>query len=79
MSIHKSLKRGNALSRPRNVLKRHERIQALTKIGRITEDASVFNLPKTKGEFKMKKIKVKKKGPEGEEAAAAGAAAPAAK
>lgn len=60
MSIHKSLKSGSVLQRPRNVLKRAERIAILKEQGKFTdEETSVFNLPKVKGEQKLKKGKKK--------------------
>ena len=47
MSVHKSLKLGNKLVRRRNVLKRVERIVALSKGNKWQEgENSVFSLPK---------------------------------
>lgn len=47
MSVHKSLKLGNKLVRRRNVLKRVERIVALSKAGKWKEgEDSVFKLSK---------------------------------
>ena len=47
MSVDRSLKSSDALSRHRNVLTRAERIEALADEGKWTEEAdSVFSLPK---------------------------------
>ena len=46
MSLDKSLKSGNALSRHRNVLTRAERIEKMKEDDRWTEDGSPFALPK---------------------------------
>ncbi len=59
MSIHRSLKLKNTLSRSRNVFRRIERLTILQKDGRREESDSVFNLPKVRTRFKVLK---KKKG-----------------
>ena len=71
MSIHKSLVTAGNLRRHRNVLTRAERLDLLKKEERWKEGQSIFNLPKVRNI--MAKAKKKK-----EEAAAEGAAAPAA-
>src|SRR5262252_2241081 len=71
MSIHKSLVTAGNLRRHRNVLTRAERLELLKKEERWKEGQSIFNLPKVRNI--MMKAKKKK-----EEAAAEGAAAPAA-
>lgn len=48
MSVHKSLRGGSALSRPRNVYTRAERVTILLKDGRLQPGNSVVGLPKTK-------------------------------
>jgi len=48
MSLHKSLKQKNALTRRRNVLTRHERVERLKEDERWDDEASVFGLPKVK-------------------------------
>lgn len=48
MSIDKSLKRGNRLTRSRNVLQRHERLERLATENRWDESQSVLGIPKTK-------------------------------
>jgi small basic protein (TIGR04137 family) len=48
MSIDKSLKKGGALARARNVLKRAERLALLQEDERWTPEKGVYNLPKTK-------------------------------
>ena len=55
MSIHKSLSTGSRLTRTRNVLTRHERLQVLADDGRWEKGQSVFGLPKTKNPEKAKK------------------------
>jgi len=71
VSIDKSLKRSNRLSRSRNVLKRHERIELLINEDRWDESKGVLGLPKTKvpkavvGKKKKKKKKEEEEG-EGE-------------
>lgn len=73
MSIHKSLALGSKLRRHRNVLTRSERFEQLLKEGKITEERSVFGLPKVRSIMTKAKAKVKK-----EEVAAEAGAAPAA-
>lgn len=48
MSLHKSLKSRNRLTRARSVLTRLERLLQLTDQGRWQEGQSVFGLPKVK-------------------------------
>lgn len=76
MSIDKSLKRKNTLSRQRSVLTRTERIKTLQDQEKWVPDRSPFGLPKVRVvKIVLKKVK-KEKAAEGE--AAEGAAAPAA-
>lgn len=79
MSIDRSLKCKNALSRHRNVLSRDERLIKLLDDGAWKEGESVFGLPKV-SHRKLSTGKKEKKKEETAEAApaAAGAAAPAA-
>jgi small basic protein (TIGR04137 family) len=77
MSLDRSLKVKGALARHRNVLNRGERVDALKKEERFTEDNSVMGLPKVshrKASTGKKEAKVAAT----PEAAAAAAAAPAA-
>jgi small basic protein (TIGR04137 family) len=67
MSIHKSLKLGNQLARARNVHSRAERMAKMIEDGKLTEEDSVFGLPKLKVRFKTAGKKKKKKAEEGEE------------
>ena len=60
MSIHKSLRSGQGLTRARNVLTRAERVERMTKEGQFQPGDSVLGLPKTKV-LKPKKGKKKKK------------------
>ncbi|MBI3270224.1 MAG: small basic protein [Planctomycetes bacterium] len=80
MSIHKSLVPISRLRRHRNVLKRDERMLALSEEGRWTDGGSVFGLPKVRSIMARAKAKVKKEAAAGEAGAvpAAGAAAAAA-
>ena len=48
MSIDKSLKKGEGMSRLRNVLKRPERMALLQEDEKWTAASGVYNLPKTK-------------------------------
>ena len=48
MSQHPSLKVGGKIRKKRNVLKRYERIDILSKEGRWKEGDKVLGLPKTK-------------------------------
>jgi small basic protein (TIGR04137 family) len=72
MSIDKSLKTQGKLVRPRNVLRRVERIKILKEDGRWNPTLSVFGIPK------VKVVKVKQKGKSEKKAAKAEAAAEAA-
>lgn len=57
MSIHSSLKVSGGMSGERNVWSRMERIQALRKVGRWQEGASVLGLPKVRTHFRIKSKK----------------------
>lgn len=59
MSTHKSLITRNRLQRSRNVLKRIERLHTLKERGRWTDGDSVFSLPMTRTQFKVRKGKKK--------------------
>ncbi len=48
MSLHPSLKGSTKIITKRNVLKRYERINQLTKEGKWKKGEHVFGLPKTK-------------------------------
>jgi len=61
MSTHKSLITRNRLQRSRNVLKRIERLQTLKERGRWSDGDSVFGLPMTRTQFKVRKGKKKDK------------------
>jgi small basic protein (TIGR04137 family) len=83
MSLDKSLKSHGALARHRNVLSRAERIDRLKDEGKLTDEASVFGLPKVAHrKVTTKKIKATPvpgaEGAEGAAAVPAGEAAPAA-
>jgi small basic protein (TIGR04137 family) len=79
MSIDKSLKRKNTLSRARSVLTRAERIKTLQDQEKWTEGRSPFGLPKVRViKIVLKKAK-KEKAAEAVEGEAAAAEAPAAK
>lgn len=58
MSIHKSLSTGGHLVRARNVLTRYERIVELRRVGRWSDEASPYGLPK------VRVAKIKKRGKE---------------
>lgn len=60
MSTHKSLKLGNNLVGRRSVLTRIERLNTLQERGKWSEGDSVFGLPMTRTEFKVRKGKKKK-------------------
>ncbi|MHC5019063.1 MAG: small basic protein [Planctomycetota bacterium] len=80
MSIHKSLKLGNQLARARNVHTRAERMAKMIAEGKLSDEDSVFGLPKLKVRFKVVgKKKKKKKEEETAEAGADGDAAAAEK
>jgi small basic protein (TIGR04137 family) len=66
MSTHKSLIAKDKLRRSRNVLKRMERIDVLKERGRWSEGDSVFGLPMTRTQFKVRKGKKKKDEAKGE-------------
>ncbi|MCE9534131.1 MAG: small basic protein [Planctomycetes bacterium] len=73
MSIDKSLKRKNSLSRARSVLTRAERIKTLQDLEKWPDGRSPFGLPKVRVlKIVLKKVK-KEKAAEGEEAAPAAA------
>lgn len=73
MSQHPSLRSDSVGVKHRNVFKRLERVKKLKEMGKWSDRATVYNLPKVKSlKIKMKKAK------EAKEAAAEGAAAPAA-
>ena len=57
MSIHRSLKSKNMLTRSRNVLSRTERIEALRKAEKWEEGRSVFGLPSVRVQQPRKKKK----------------------
>ena len=57
MSIHRSLKSKNVLTRSRNVLSRTERIEALRKAEKWEEGRSVFGLPSARAQQPRKKKK----------------------
>jgi small basic protein (TIGR04137 family) len=61
MSIHKSLKAGNAMARHRNVLTRVERLEKLENEERWTEEDSVLGIPKVRSLKEAGKKKKKKK------------------
>ncbi len=73
MSIDKSLRIQGKLVRPRNVLRRVERIKILREEGRWDPEKSVYGIPK------VKVVKIKQKGKSEKKAAKAEAAAEAAK
>lgn len=75
MSIHKSLKQKNTLSRSRSVLTRWERILKLTEDGRWKEGDAPTGLPKVRTYWRQRKRKKEAAAPV---AGAPGAAAPAA-
>jgi small basic protein (TIGR04137 family) len=79
MSIDKSLRRKNTLSRSRSVLTRAERIKTLQDQEKWTEGRSPFGLPKVRViKIVLKKAK-KEKAAEAAEGEAAAAETPAAK
>jgi small basic protein (TIGR04137 family) len=57
MSIHPSLRGVDTLTGDRSVFKRIERLQQLMKEGKLTEEDSVYGLPKVRTTFKVKKKK----------------------
>ena len=60
MSIHPSLKGVNTLVGERSVFTRVERLQKLMKAGKLTEEDSVYGMPKVRTKFKVKAKKKKK-------------------
>jgi small basic protein (TIGR04137 family) len=76
MSQHPSLRSDSVGAKHRNVFKRLERVKKLQEMGKWSDRATAYNLPKVKSQkIKMKKVKEAKAG--AAEGAAAGAAAPA--
>ena len=61
MSVHKTLKAGDALSRSRNVLTRYERILELERQGEFSDDSSPIGLRKVRVLKPKKRGKTKKK------------------
>lgn len=53
MTIHRSLKLKNALSRSRNVFRRVERLEILQREGKRESDESVYGLPKVRTRLKL--------------------------
>ncbi len=77
MSQHPSLRSDSVGIKHRNVFKRFERVKKLQEMGRWSDRATAYNLPKVKSQkIKMKKVKEAKEG--AAEGAAEGAVAPAA-
>ena len=71
MSQHPSLRSDSVGAKHRNVFKRLERVKKLQEMGKWSDSATAYNLPKVKSQkVKMKKVKEAKVG------AAEGAAAP---
>jgi small basic protein (TIGR04137 family) len=71
MSQHPSLRSDSVGAKHRNVFKRLERVKKLQEIGKWSDRATAYNLPKVKSlKIKMKKVKEAKAG------AAEGATAP---
>lgn len=60
MSIHPSLRGANNLVGERSVFTRVERMQKLMRDGKLTEEDSVYGLPKVRTKFKIKGRKKKK-------------------
>jgi len=75
MSIHKSLKQKNTLTRQRSVLSRWERVVKLQDVGKWKDGDKVTGLPKVRTKWKIRKRKKEAAAPV---AGAPGAAAPAA-
>ena len=57
MSIHKSLKQKNTLTRQRSVLSRWERVVKLQDVGRWKDGDKVTGLPKVRTKWKIRKRK----------------------
>jgi len=64
MSVHKSLKAVGGLTRMRNVYTRAERVAILQREGRLSPEAGVIHLPKTKVQKLIKRAKKKKESTE---------------
>ena len=81
MSLDRSLRAANSLSRHRNVLKRDERIARMETAGKWDPSKGVLGIPKVSNRKRIGGGKPKKEAAEGDAAAApaAAAAAPAAK
>lgn len=60
MSIHPSLKGVNTLVGERSVFTRVERLNKLLKDGKLSEEDSVYGMPKVRTKFKVKAKKKKK-------------------
>ncbi len=60
MSIHPSLKGVNTLVGERSVFTRVERLNKLLKDGKLSEEDSVYGMPKVRTKFKVKTKKKKK-------------------
>lgn len=78
MSIDKSLKRKGGMSANRCVMKRTERILKMMSDGKWTDAMSPYGIPKTRVQKIVLKKKVKAEKTEGDAAAPAAGAAPAA-
>lgn len=78
MSIDKSLKRKSGGMQNRSVLKRTERIQKMMDDGKWVDGMSPYGIPKTRFQKVVIKKKAKAEKTEGEAAAAAPGATPAA-
>ena len=61
MSVHKTLKTSDALTRSRNVLTRYERIVELERQGQFDAESSPYGLRKTRVAKPKKRGKAKKK------------------
>ncbi|MDA1266920.1 MAG: small basic protein [Planctomycetota bacterium] len=57
MSIHPSLSGVNTLVGQRSVFTRVERLQKLMKAGKLSEEDSVYGLPKVRTHYKLKSKK----------------------
>ena len=58
--MHKSLITKNRLERHRNVMTRDERVEKLAKSGELSDEDSIYGLPKVKVRRIRKRVKVKK-------------------
>lgn len=61
MSIHKSLRMGAGMNKPRSVYKRSERVEILMREGRLKQGDDVVGLPKVRTLKAIKGGKKKKK------------------